>query len=196
MDKKDKAIGIDLGLKEFAIISDSKKIDNPKVLRKYEKKISRLQRSLSRKEKGSNNWYKTKKKLAKVNEKVASIRKDFLHKLSTKLIRENQTICLETLQVKNMLKNSNLAKSISDVSWSKFVEYLEYKAKWYGRNLIKIDTFFASSQLCSNCSYKNKEVKDLKVRKWECPKCGEVHDRDINASKNILNEGLKIQKAS
>jgi len=196
LDKKDNAVGIDLGLKEFAVISDGKKIANPKVLKKYEKKLARLQRSLARKEKGSNNWEKAKKKLAQVNEKVANIRKDFLHKLSTKLICENQTICLETLQVKNMLKNSNLAKSISDVSWSKFLGYLEYKAEWYGRDLIKIDTYFASSQLCNNCGYKNEEVKDLKIRKWKCPECGEIHDRDINASKNILNEGIKIKKAS
>ncbi|WP_369834989.1 RNA-guided endonuclease TnpB family protein, partial [Halanaerobium sp. DL-01] len=121
LDKKYNAIGIDLGLKEFAITSNGEKITNPRVLKKYEKKIARLQRSLARKEKGSSNWNKAKKKLAKVNEKVANIRKDFLHKLSTKLICENQTICLETLQVKNMLKNQNLAKSISDVSWSKFV---------------------------------------------------------------------------
>ena len=188
----DKKIGIDLGLKEFAVTSDGEKIANPRVLKKYEKKIARLNRGLARKEKGSNNWYKAKKKLAKTHEKVANIRLDFLHKLSTKLIEENQFIAVETLKVKNMLKNSKLAKSISDVSWSKFVELLTYKAKWYGRNLIKIDTFFASSQLCSNCGYKNEEVKDLKIRKWKCPKCKNVHDRDINASLNILNEGKRI----
>ncbi len=194
--KADKQIGIDLGLKEFAITSDGEKIDTPKVLKKYEKKIVRLNRSLARKEEGSNNWHKVKKKLSKVHEKVRNIRLDFLHKLSTKLIRENQRICLETLKVKNMLKNSKLAKSISDASWSKFVELLTYKAKWYGRNLVKIDTFFASSQICSNCGYKNEKVKDLSVRKWECSECRKIHDRDINASKNILNDGLKIKAST
>jgi len=196
LSKTDKQIGIDLGLKEFAIISDGEKIANPRVLKQYEKKITRLNRSLARKEKGSNNWYKTKKKLAKVHEKIANIRLDFLHKFSTKLIEENQLIAVETLKVKNMLKNSNLAKSISDVSWSKFIELLTYKAKWYGRDLIKIDTFFASSQLCNNCGYKNEKIKDLNIRKWKCPECGEVHDRDINASINILNEGLKIKAST
>jgi putative transposase len=196
LSKTDKQIGIDLGLKEFAIISDGEKIANPRVLKQYEKKIARLNRSLARKEKGSNNWYKAKKKLAKIHEKVSNIRLDFLHKVSTKLIEENQFIAVETLKVKNMLKNSKLAKSISDVSWSKFVELLTYKAKWYGRDLVKMDTFFASSQLCNNCGYKNEKVKDLKVRNWECPECTEVHDRDINASLNILNEGLKIKAST
>jgi putative transposase len=196
LSKVDKQVGIDLGLKEFAIMSDGEKIANPRILKQYEKKVARLNRSLARKEKGSNNWYKAKKKLAKAHEKVANIRLDFLHKFSTKLIKENQLIAVETLKVKNMLKNSKLAKSISDVSWSKFVELLTYKAKWYGRDLMKIDTFFASSQLCSNCGYKNEKVKDLKVRKWECPECKSVWDRDINASINILNEGLKIKAST
>jgi putative transposase len=196
LSKTDKQIGIDLGLKEFAIMSDGEKIANPRVLKQYEKKIARLNRSLARKEKGSNNWYKAKKKLAKIHEKVSNIRLDFLHKVSTKLIEENQFIAVETLKVKNMLKNSKLAKSISDVSWSKFVELLTYKAEWYGRELIKIDTFFPSSQLCSECGYQNKKVKDLSVREWECPKCHSIHDRDINASKNILQQGLQLQLAS
>lgn len=191
----DKAIGIDLGLKVFLITSNGEVVSNPRTLSKYEKKIARLNKRLAKKEKSSNNWYKIKNKLARVHEKIANIRKDFLHKLSTKLIRENQTIIVENLKVKNMLKNSRLAKSISDVSWSKFIDYLDYKANWYGRELIKIDTFFPSSQLCSECGYQNKKVKDLSVREWECPKCHSIHDRDINASKNILQQGLKLQLA-
>ncbi|KXS47472.1 putative transposase [Halanaerobium congolense] len=194
--QKNKAIGIDLGLKNFLITSNGEVVSNPRTLSKYEKRIARLNKRLAKKEEGSNNWYKVKNKLARVHEKIANIRKDFLHKLSTKLIRENQTIVVESLKVKNMLKNSNLAKSISDVSWSKFVEYIEYKAEWYGRDLIKIDTFFPSSQLCSECGYQNKEVKDLSIREWECPKCHSIHDRDINASKNILQQGLELQLAS
>lgn len=192
----DKAIGIDLGLKDFLITSNGEVVSNPRILSKYEKRVARLNKRLAKKEEGSNNWYKIKHKLARVHEKVANIRKDFLHKLSTKLICENQTIVVESLKVKNMLKNSRLAKSISDVSWSKFVDYLSYKTEWYGRELIKIDTFFPSSQLCSECGYQNKEVKDLSVREWECPKCHSIHDRDINASKNILQQGLQLQLAS
>ncbi len=127
-----------------------------------------------------------------MHEKVANIRKDFLHKLSINIIRENQTMMVESLKAINMLKNNNLARSISDVSWSKFVEFLEYKADWYGRGFIKIDTWFPSSLLCSRCGYQHKEL-DLKDRSWTCPECNTDHDRDINASKNILEAGLKLQ---
>ena len=189
----DKAIGIDLGLKDFLITSNGDRESNPRTLSKYENKIAKLNKKLAKKEQGSNNWYKVKYKLSKVHKKVSNIRKDFLHKLSTKLICENQTIVVESLKVKNMLQNSRLSKSISDVSWSKFVDYLTYKAEWYGRELIKIDTFFPSSQLCNECGYQNKEVKDLSIRQWECPECHLIHDRDINASKNILQQGLQLQ---
>lgn len=192
----EKAIGIDLGLKDFLVTSNGEKITNLKSLSKYEDMIARLNKKLARKKEGSNNWRKVKNKLAKAHEKVANIRKDFLHKLSTKLICENQTIVVESLKVKNMLKNSRLAKSISDVSWAKFINYLSYKSEWYGRELIKIDTFFPSSQLCSICGYKNKEVKDLSIREWECSECHSIHDRDVNASKNILQQGMQLQLAS
>jgi len=189
-------IGIDLGIKEFAILSNGKKVNNPKYQKKYEQKLKNQQKILSRKQKGSNNRNKQRIKVAKIYEKINNCKLDFLHKLSSKLINENQIICLEDLKISKMLqtKNSNkiMNKNINNVSWNKFTMQLQYKTDWYGVIIQKVNQYFPSSQLCSDCGFKNIQIKDLSIREWICPNCGEIHDRDINAATNILNEGLRL----
>ncbi|MBU5363756.1 IS200/IS605 family element transposase accessory protein TnpB [Enterococcus raffinosus] len=200
--KSNSAVGIDLGITNFAILSDGQKFDNNKFTSKMEKKLKREQRKLSRrallaKQKGINlfeaeNYQKQKRKVARLHEKVMNQRTDFLNKLSTEIIKNHDIICIEDLNTKGMLRNHKLAKSISDVSWSSFVTKLHYKADWYGREIIKVDKWFPSSQICSECGHKDGK-KSLEIREWTCPICHTHHDRDINASINILTESLRIQ---
>jgi putative transposase len=184
-------VGVDLGITSLVALSSGEKIANPKGFKAKRVKLRKAQKGLSRKQKGSNNRHKTRLVVAKVHAEISDARNDFLHKLTTRLVRENQLIAVEDLSVKNMVKNKNLALSISDASWGELVRQLEYKCNWYGRTFVKIDRWFPSSKRCGHCGHIVDKLP-LNIREWDCPKCSTHHDRDINASKNILAAGLAV----
>lgn len=191
LERTNKNVGIDLGIKDLIITSDGKKYENHKYLSKSLARLRRFSKLHSRKARGSKNKEKARIRLARYYEKVTNQRKDILNKISTELVKAYDIICVENLNISNMVKNHNLARNINDASWGEFVRQLEYKCEWYGKKLVKVNTFFPSSQLCSSCGSKFLKVKDLSVRNWVCPNCKTLHDRDINASINILKEGLR-----
>lgn len=185
-------IGIDLGVTSLVTLSNGEKVVNPKGFKAKRRKLKKAQKALSRKQKGSNNRYKARLKVARVHQEISDARIDFLHKLTTRLVRENQTIAVEDLGVKNMVKNRKLALDLSDASWAELVRQLDYKCDWYGRTLVKIDRWFPSSKRCSSCGHIVEKLP-LNVREWDCSNCGTHHDRDVNAAKNILAAGLAVK---
>ena len=192
MKQNNNFVGIDLGIKDLLITSDGEKFNNIRTTKKYENKLTKEQRKFSHKVKGSKNWNKQRIKVAKIHDKIHNTRIGNLHKISHQLISENQVIVSEDLAISNMVKNHNLAKAISDCGWYELTRQLTYKAEWNGRTYIKIGRYVPSSQTCNICGFVNKNTKDLSIREWICPQCGTVHDRDINAAINILNEGMRM----